>query len=99
MLYEVITYSEWIQGMFKIPSAEYSKLTQTFNPKDFDADLIVKTAKDAGMKYLVVTSKHHEGFCLWDSVITSYSIHYTKLYDLFLSQGQSQKRRLPSVRH
>jgi alpha-L-fucosidase len=70
-------YSEWIQGLLKIPSAEYSKLTETFNPKDFDADFIVKTAKEAGMKYLVVTSKHHEGFCLWDSDYTDFDVAST----------------------
>ncbi|RKD87851.1 alpha-L-fucosidase [Mangrovibacterium diazotrophicum] len=70
-------YAEWIQGMMKIPSDEYSKLTETFNPKDFDADFIVKTAKEAGMKYLVVTSKHHEGFCLWNSDYTDFDVSAT----------------------
>ena len=60
-------YAEWIQANADIPTQVYAMLTSTFNPKDFDADFIAKTAKDAGMKYIVITTKHHEGFCLWDS--------------------------------
>ena len=59
-------YAEWIQGNQNIPSEEYVKLLDTWNPDDFDATKIVKLAKDAEMKYLVITTKHHEGFCLWD---------------------------------
>ena len=65
-------YAEWIQANADIPSQVYAMLTSTFNPKDFDAELIAKTAKAAGMKYIVITSKHHEGFCLWDSEYTNF---------------------------
>ncbi len=67
-------YAEWIQGNQNIPSEEYAKLINTWNPQDFDADEIVKLAKKAGMKYLVITTKHHEGFCLWDSKYTDFDI-------------------------
>ena len=60
-------YAEWIQSTADIPSAEYAKLIDTWNPKNFNADEIVKLAKEAGMQYLVITTKHHEGFCLWNS--------------------------------
>ena len=70
-------YAEWIQANMDIPAQEYAMLTHTFNPKDFDADLIVQTAKKAGMKYLVITTKHHEGFCLWDSEYTNFDVGST----------------------
>lgn len=67
-------YAEWIQANQQIPKSEYSKLIDTWNPKKFDADKIVKLAKKAGMKYLVITTKHHEGFCLWNSDYTDFDI-------------------------
>jgi len=70
-------YAEWIQAHADIAPQEYAMLTHTFNPTEFDADFIVSTAKKAGMKYLVVTSKHHEGFCLWDSKYTNFDIANT----------------------
>lgn len=59
--------AEWIRSKCAIPREEYLKLTEVFNPIFFDADEWVKLAKDAGMQYIVVTSKHHEGFCLFKS--------------------------------
>ena len=56
--------TEWIMYHAVIPRAEYLKLAKTFNPVKFDAEAWVKAAKDAGMRYLVVTSKHHDGFAL-----------------------------------
>ena len=70
-------YAEWIQANADIAAQEYTMLTHNFNPKNFDADFIAKTAKDAGMKYIVITTKHHEGFCLWDSKYTNYDIANT----------------------
>lgn len=72
-------YAEWIQGNQNIPSEEYVKLLDTWNPKDFDAEKIVKLAKDAEMKYLVITTKHHEGFCLYDSKYTDFDIASTPM--------------------
>jgi alpha-L-fucosidase len=57
-----------------IPVAEYEPLAQQFNPVKFNADEFVGIAKNAGMKYIVITSKHHDGFCLWDSEVTDYDI-------------------------
>lgn len=70
-------YSEWIQSSADITPQEYAMLTHTFNPVDFDAEFIVKAAKSAGMKYLVITTKHHEGFCLWDSKYTNFDVAST----------------------
>lgn len=69
--------AEWIQAHADIPAQEYAMLATSFNPTDFNADFIAKTAKDAGMKYIVITSKHHEGFCLWDSKYTNYDLAST----------------------
>ena len=65
---------EWIQNNAKISVADYEKYARQFNPVDFDAHKWVRLASDAGMKYLVITSKHHDGFCLWDSKLTDYDI-------------------------
>ena len=57
-----------------IPAAEYDNLYKKFNPMKFDANEWVATAKAAGMKYMVFTSKHHDGFCEFDSKLTDYKI-------------------------
>ncbi|MRX47003.1 alpha-L-fucosidase [Pedobacter puniceum] len=67
-------YAEWLQANADISPQEYALLAHHFNPKDFNAEAIVKLAKKAGMKYIVITTKHHEGFCLWDSKYTSFDV-------------------------
>ena len=65
---------EWIMNNAKIPVAEYEKFAGQFNPIGYNANEWVRIAKNAGMKYIVITSKHHDGFCLWDSKVSSYDI-------------------------
>lgn len=65
---------EWAQSYFRIPGAEYGQLAKIFNPICFDAEEWVKLAKEAGMQYMVVTSKHHDGFCLFKSEWDDYNI-------------------------
>ncbi|MCY3918121.1 MAG: alpha-L-fucosidase [Chloroflexi bacterium] len=65
---------EWIMLRAEIPIAEYEKLAPQFNPVKYDADQIVKLAKAAGQKYIVLTSKHHDGFCMYGSKETDYNI-------------------------
>ncbi len=65
---------EWIMESADIPVAEYEKYAKQFNPVKFNADQWVQIAKNAGMKYIVITSKHHDGFCLWDSKVSDYDI-------------------------
>ena len=66
--------AEWVQFGAQIPREEYAQLAPQFNPDKFDADAIAKLAKDAGMKYLVITSKHHDGFAMYDSKVSEYDI-------------------------
>ena len=67
---------EWImdQRMAGIPIAEYKKLANNFNPVDFDARAIAKLARDAGMKYIVITAKHHDGFAMYESQACDFNI-------------------------
>jgi alpha-L-fucosidase len=65
---------EWIMNSARIPVAEYEKLAGQFNPTRFNAREWVLMAKDAGMKYIVITSKHHDGFSMFDSKVSSYTI-------------------------
>ena len=69
--------SEWIQYAAKIPRDEYAQLAKEFNPIEFKSDSIAKLAKDAGMKYLVITSKHHDGFAMYDSKVSDFDIMST----------------------
>jgi len=66
----------WSRGA-QTPVAEYDALYKKFDPVKFNADEWVKAAKDAGMKYIVLTTKHHDGFCLWDTKQTDYNIMNT----------------------
>jgi alpha-L-fucosidase len=65
---------EWIMNSLQIPISEYEQFAPQFNPVEFDADEWVAIAKDAGMKYIIITSKHHDGFCLWDTEYTDWNI-------------------------
>jgi len=65
--------AEWIMHDLGIPRAEYRELAAGFSGAEFDAEAIVKMAKDAGMKYVVFTCKHHEGFSMYDSRVSAYN--------------------------
>ena len=65
---------EWIMHQGKIPAAEYEKIAGKFNPVKFNARQWVQLAKTAGMKYLVITAKHHDGFAMYDSPSSDYDI-------------------------
>ncbi|MCF7973514.1 MAG: alpha-L-fucosidase [Phycisphaerae bacterium] len=66
----------WARGS-DVPIEEYDQLYKRFNPQHFDADAWAATAKDAGMKYIVLTTKHHDGFCLWDTKQTDFNIMHS----------------------
>ncbi|MDO5971768.1 alpha-L-fucosidase [Flavivirga aquimarina] len=66
--------AEWIMDKLDYTIEEYEKFPAMFNPVKFNADEWVSMAKDAGMKYIVITSKHHDGFSLWDSKVSDYDI-------------------------
>ena len=65
---------EWIQSRYRIPAAEYAALAQRFNPTEFDADEWARAAADAGMTYVVLTTKHHEGFSLFASRASDFNV-------------------------
>jgi alpha-L-fucosidase len=66
--------AEWIMERFHIPLKEYRKVAATFNPVQFNAREWVAVAKNAGMKYIIITSKHHDGFAMFDSKVSDYNI-------------------------
>jgi alpha-L-fucosidase len=69
------TYSEHLMRLAKIPLAEYTaKVVAPFDPEQFNADEWVSLIKSAGMKYVIITSKHHDGFAMWPSDVTKYNI-------------------------
>ncbi len=67
------SYAEWIQSYFRIPNAEYANLANAFNPVYFNAEEWVKFCKECGLEYLVVTSKHHDGFALFHSKVSKFN--------------------------
>ena len=66
-IYSQLGCGEWVMDIAQIPKEEYVKLADTFTAKDFDAKAIARTAKAAGMNYITLTTKHHDGFCLYDT--------------------------------
>jgi alpha-L-fucosidase len=73
-LYSLLGRGEWVMNKEKISVADYRKLAAQFNPVKFNADDWVAIAKNAGMKYIVITSKHHDGFAMYGSRVNSFNI-------------------------
>lgn len=76
-LYSILAKHEWIMHMDRIPVPEYEKLFPQFNPTKFNADEWVSIAADAGQKYMVPTSRHHDGFSMYDTALSDYKITNT----------------------
>lgn len=87
--------SEWVKLFGQIPEEQYQKYFDTFDPNLFDPAAWASAAKQAGMKYVVIVTKHHDGFCLWDSKFTDYKATKTMygkdllrpLVDAFRKEG------------
>lgn len=86
---------EWIMHQAKIPAAEYAALAKEFNPVDFNADAWAQMAKDAGIRYMVITAKHHEGFSMFDSKISDFNIVKASPYgkDPMKALAEATRRR------
>ncbi len=76
-LYAELALHEQAMARYGLDPKEYEKLAERFNPTRFDPDEWVRLAKSAGMKYICFTAKHHDGFCMWDTKTTDYSIMHT----------------------
>lgn len=70
-------YAEWIKPRLEVPDEYYNSLINEFNPVKYDPEAWVKEALNAGMKYLVITAKHHDGFALWDSEVSDFDVKAT----------------------
>jgi alpha-L-fucosidase len=94
-LYSLPARGEWVKRREKITGADYQKYFERFNPDLYNPKEWAARARAAGMKYMVVTTKHHEGFCLWDSKHTDYKVTNTPhgkdlikpLVDAFRAEG------------
>ena len=72
-LYSLRGRGEWTMYTDRIPTDEYAKLASKFKPRKFDADAWAGLAAEAGMKYMVLTSRHHDGFCMFDSQVSDFT--------------------------
>ncbi len=76
-IYAIIAKQEWVMHTDRIPVSEYEKLVPQFNPVKFNADEWVRVAADAGQKYIVIITRHHDGFSLYDTALSDYKITNT----------------------
>ncbi|MBR7145636.1 MAG: alpha-L-fucosidase, partial [Lentisphaeria bacterium] len=90
-VYSVPARGEWMQTIEKIPTEEYkTRYVDNFDPDRFEPAKWAKYAKDAGMKYMVFTAKHHDGFCMWDSSYTEYKAkrdYVKEIVEAFRAEG------------
>jgi len=73
-LYSILGRGEWVMHLERIPPEDYRPLMQQFNPVHFDAEAWVRLAADAGQKYMVITSRHHDGFSMYDTALSEYKV-------------------------
>jgi len=85
-IYSVYGHNEWAMHNERIPAAEYERFAQRFNPTAFDAEEWAKLAKAAGQKYMVFTSKHHDGFCMFDTRLTTYNSMHSPAHRDFVKE-------------
>lgn len=76
-LYSILGKHEWVMHTDSIPVPEYEKLAQQFNPTRFNAEQWVRIAADAGQKYMIITSRHHDGFSMYDTALSDYKVTRT----------------------
>ena len=76
-IYAIPARGEWVRSYEEIPEEDYIPFFEEFNPVDFDPKKWARLAKEAGMKYAVLTAKHHDGFCLFDSQYTDWKVTNT----------------------
>src|SRR3990172_10240546 len=76
-IYALAGRHEWVQNYESIPDEEYRKYFERFDPDLYDPDEWAQAALDAGMKYFIITTKHHDGFCMWDSKLTDFKVTHT----------------------
>ena len=76
-LYSILARGEWVMHHEKIPVPEYERLVPQFNPVKFNADEWVSIAGDAGQRYMVITSRHHDGFSMYDTALSDYKVTRT----------------------
>ncbi len=87
-------YAEWIRHSAHIPLADYDRLLARFNPTRFDADRWASLAKNAGMRYVTITTKHHDGFGLFDSKLTDFCVRSTPFRrDILREMADACRRR------
>ena len=89
---------EWIMSTAKIPMAEYQSYAKEFNPVEYDAAKFVAAAKSAGMKYIVITAKHHDGFALFDSKASDWSIVKASPYGKDLLKPLAEECRKQGIK-
>lgn len=85
-LYSIPARGEWVRSSERISKDDYAQYFEEFNPVNFNPKLWAKAAKEAGMQYAVMTAKHHDGFCLFDSKLTDYKATNTKLHRDFIKE-------------
>ncbi len=91
-------HAEWIRTSAQIPLDVYNKFVPEFNPVNFNAEAWVQMAKDAGMKYITITSKHHDGFCIWDSRQTDFDIMSTPFKRDILKELAAAVRKIGGIK-